>query len=41
LNHALQFGNRLIALKDGKLVFEADYEAKQKLERHELVRFCF
>lgn len=41
LNHALQFGNRLIALKNGQLVFEADGAAKQKLERHELVRFCF
>lgn len=41
LNHALQFGNRLIGLKEGKLVFHADYAAKEKLERHELVRFCF
>lgn len=41
LNHALQFGNRLIALKDGVLVFEADGEEKQALKRHDLVRFCF
>lgn len=41
LNHALEFGNRLIALKNGELVFEADYEAKKKLQRQELVRFCF
>lgn len=41
LNHALQFGNRLIALKDGMLVFEADSCEKKALQRHDLVRFCF
>lgn len=41
LNHALEFGNRLIALKDGAIVFKADALEKEKLQRHELVRFCF
>ncbi len=41
LNHALEFGNRLIALKDGAIVFKADTLEKEKLQRHELVRFCF
>lgn len=39
LEDALTFGNRLIALKDGKIVFQADYEEKRQLTRQMLLEY--
>lgn len=41
LDHALEYGDRLIALKDGKIIFEANYDAKQQLTRQDLLEFCY
>lgn len=41
LDYAMQYGNRLLALADGKIVHQADYEAKDSLDRHELLELCY
>lgn len=41
LEHALQYGNRLIAIKEGKIVFEADENRKKNLTRAELLEWCY
>lgn len=41
LEDALVFGNRLIALKDGKIIFQADGPEKLKLSRADLLEFCY
>jgi putative ABC transport system ATP-binding protein len=41
LEHALKYGNRLIAIREGKIIFEADKEQKKKLRREDLIRLCY
>ncbi len=41
LDHALKYGNRLIAIQDGKIIFEADSQSKQKLRREDLLGLCY
>lgn len=38
LDHALEFGDRMIALREGKIVFQADNETKSKLTRECLLQ---
>lgn len=41
LEHALQYGNRLLAIKEGKIVFEANEIVKRSLTRTELLELCY
>lgn len=41
LDHALKYGNRLLGLKEGKIIFEASGEKKQLLTRNDLLAFCY
>lgn len=41
LEMALRYGNRLLALNGGKIVFEADGEEKAALKREDLLRYCY
>lgn len=41
LSDALQYGNRLIALKEGWLVFEADTLSKPLLTKDDLLHLCY
>jgi len=41
LEDALKYGNRLIVLKEGKLIFQADYAEKAKLNREELLKLYY
>jgi len=41
LDDALRYGNRLIALKDGEIAFEAQAHEKQKLAKQDLLQFCY
>ncbi len=38
LDHALEFGDRMIALREGRIVFQADKEAKSRLTRECLLQ---
>lgn len=38
---ALYFGNRLLALKEGKIIFEAAKEDKAALTKQDLLRLCY
>ncbi|NVY96118.1 ATP-binding cassette domain-containing protein [Lactobacillus sp. DCY120] len=39
IDDALQYGNRLLVLKDGQIIADLQGEAKQKLRREELVQY--
>lgn len=41
LPYAVKYGNRLIALRDGDIVFEADTEKKTTLNTHDLLSYCY
>lgn len=41
LPFAIKYGNRLIALRDGSIVFEADAEKKLKLNTNDLLSYCY
>ncbi|MFH1831635.1 MAG: ATP-binding cassette domain-containing protein [bacterium] len=41
LDEALRYGNRLVALKAGKIVFMADEKEKQRLTKEQLLHFCY
>lgn len=41
LDIAQQYGNRLLALKDGNIVLTADYDEKDKLDRQDLLERCY
>ncbi len=41
LEIAMQYGNRLLALKDGKIVLTAEQEEKTKLSRQDLLTLCY
>ena len=41
LDDAMAYGNRLLALKEGKIVYQADGEQKQQLKRSDLLTFCY
>lgn len=41
LDHALEFGDRLIAIKEGKVIFKSDYEEKKQLTREHLLKLCY
>lgn len=41
LSYAIAYGNRLIALREGSVVFEADAEEKAKLNTSDLLQHCY
>ncbi len=41
LNYALKYGNRLMAIRDGELVFEANASEKEKLSMADLLKYCY
>ena len=41
LNFALEYGNRLLAMSQGEVVYEANVEAKAALTREDLLRYCY
>ena len=41
LSHALRFGNRLLALKAGRIVYEAAGDQKKQLTRLDLLQHCY
>ena len=41
LEHALRYGNKLIALRDGSVVFSVSGLAKKKISMEDLVKFCY
>jgi putative tryptophan/tyrosine transport system ATP-binding protein len=41
LEHALKFGDRLLAIKEGKIVFDAENEHKRNLTKTDLLKFCY
>jgi putative ABC transport system ATP-binding protein len=41
LDHALKYGNRLLAIREGKIVFSADKNKKETLTRSDLLEFCY
>lgn len=41
LNYAISYGNRLIAIRDGELAYEADAVKKSKLTANDLLQFCY
>lgn len=41
LDYALKYGNRLIALRDGEIVFEANAAEKSQLAMADLLKYCY
>lgn len=41
LEYALQYGNRLIAIKDGQLAFDANRDQKPRLCAKDLLAYCY
>lgn len=41
LQYALKYGNRLIALREGKIIFEANAAEKSQLTMQQLLRHCY
>lgn len=41
LEQALNFGDRIMALKAGKIVFEANAHQKSKLSKEDLLQYCY
>jgi putative ABC transport system ATP-binding protein len=41
LDFALKFGNKIVALKDGKVIYYAEGKKKQYLTKEELARYCY
>ncbi|PIZ04179.1 MAG: hypothetical protein COY58_05875 [Gammaproteobacteria bacterium CG_4_10_14_0_8_um_filter_38_16] len=41
LDYALKYGNRLIALRDGEVVFEANAREKAQLVMSDLLKYCY
>ncbi|MEM9242712.1 MAG: ATP-binding cassette domain-containing protein [Pseudomonadota bacterium] len=41
LDFALQYGNRLLALRDGEIIFTADAERKKQLTKADLLEYCY
>lgn len=41
LDYALKYGTRLVAIKEGELIFEANNEQKKKLDKKSLLEFCY
>lgn len=41
LDYALKYGNRLMAIRDGELVFEASAAEKEKLSMADLLKYCY
>jgi len=41
LDHALKYGNRLVAIREGKIILEADNSLKQTLCKQDLLGLCY
>jgi putative ABC transport system ATP-binding protein len=41
LDYALRYGNRLLALREGEIVFEAADHEKKQLTHQDLLKFCY
>lgn len=41
LDYALKYGNRLIAIREGKIVFDANAKEKQLLTMGDLLQYCY
>ncbi|EKD76813.1 MAG: hypothetical protein ACD_42C00597G0003 [uncultured bacterium] len=41
LDYAIKYGNRLMAVRDGELAFEADAEKKTRLSTTDLLAYCY
>lgn len=41
LDYALKYGNRLMAIRDGELAFEANRSEKEKLSMADLLKYCY
>jgi len=41
LEDALMYGNRLLALKEGRIVYQADGAQKAGLQRSDLLTLCY
>ena len=41
LDYALKYGNRLIAIQEGELKFEADAAKKATLSTNDLLHYCY
>lgn len=41
LDDALKYGNRVVAIRDGKFIFEADHAQKAKLQLNDLLEYCY
>jgi len=41
LDYALKYGNRLMAIRDGELAFEANAAEKEKLSMADLLKYCY
>jgi putative tryptophan/tyrosine transport system ATP-binding protein len=41
IEHALFYGNRLIALNEGRIVFSIDGEEKKKLTKNDILAYCY
>lgn len=41
LDMALQYGNRLLAIKEGKLIFQAAGDKKASLQKSDLLDYCY
>lgn len=41
LEHAINYGNKLVALKDGKIIFQAEILAKSKITEAQLLKNCY
>lgn len=41
LHYALKYGNRLIALREGEIVFEANAAKKSQLTMQQLLQYCY
>lgn len=41
LQYALQYGSRVLAIREGELIFDADTEKKAQLSLHDLLQHCY
>ena len=41
LDYALKYGNRLMAIRDGELIFDANTEKKMRLTMADLLAYCY
>jgi len=41
LDFAVKYGNRLIAIREGSMLYEADHQEKERLDKEKILHYCY